>query len=128
MAVTVTMLQTRRGEDGTLWTAGSSYSASDAFAQFLITGNLATGSLPGVSQSGLSPADTIALKGVVSGTGSIAITHDGSGRVASVTKAGGRGYTYAYPAGQIQITASDGAVATATLDGSNRVTGLAGNF
>jgi len=69
MTVTVTMLQTRRGEDGNPWTAGNSYAASDAFAQFLIASNLATGALPQVPQSGLSPSDTVALKGVVSGGG-----------------------------------------------------------
>lgn len=69
MAVTVTMLQTRRGEDGNLWTAGSSYTASDAFAAFLITGNLATGTLPQVPQSGLSPSERIALKGALAGGG-----------------------------------------------------------
>lgn len=46
MTTTVTMLQTRRGEDGNLWTAGSSYSASDAFATDLIVHNYATGTLP----------------------------------------------------------------------------------
>lgn len=69
MAVTVTMLQTRRGEDGNQWAAGSSYTASDAFAAFLITSNLATGALPQIPQSGLSPSDTVALKGVVSAAG-----------------------------------------------------------
>lgn len=69
MAVTVTMLQTRRGEDGNLWTAGSTQSATDAFAQFLISSNLATGTLPAVPQSGLSPADSIAVKSLVSGAG-----------------------------------------------------------
>lgn len=46
MTTTVTMLQTRRGEDGNQWTAGSSYPASDAFAAMLITANYATGTLP----------------------------------------------------------------------------------
>lgn len=69
MTVTVTMLQTRRGEDGNPWTAGNSYNASDAFAQFLIASNLATGTLPQVPQSGLSPSDTVALKGLVSTPG-----------------------------------------------------------
>lgn len=66
MAVNVTMLQTRRGEDGNLWAAGSSYSATDAFAAFLITGNLATGTMPAVPQSGISPAGGIALNALVS--------------------------------------------------------------
>jgi hypothetical protein len=47
MTVSVTMLQTRLGEDGELWTpAGSPYTASDAFAAFLVSNNLATGTLP----------------------------------------------------------------------------------
>jgi hypothetical protein len=43
MSVTITMLQTRRGEDGTLWLSGTDHVASDTFAQLLITSNLATG-------------------------------------------------------------------------------------
>ena len=46
MSITVTMLQTRQGEGGVMWNAGSSYSASDAFATYLITSNLATGAVP----------------------------------------------------------------------------------
>ncbi len=46
MTVSVTMLQTRRGEDGSLWTAGTQHDATDAFAAVLITANLATGTLP----------------------------------------------------------------------------------
>jgi hypothetical protein len=43
MSVTITMLQTRRGEDGTLWLAGADYVASETFAQLLITANMASG-------------------------------------------------------------------------------------
>ena len=65
MSVQVTMLQTRRGEDGTLWTvAGSPYTASDAFAQFLINSNLATGVLPGPDQTDLTAAQRTALRAV----------------------------------------------------------------
>jgi hypothetical protein len=46
MTTTVTMLQTRLGESGSLWTVGNSYAASDAFAAVLISSNLATGTLP----------------------------------------------------------------------------------
>jgi len=46
MTTTVTMLQTRRGEDGNQWTVGNSYSASDDFAARLISANYATGTLP----------------------------------------------------------------------------------
>lgn len=46
MTITVTMLQTRRGEDGTQWVAGTSYAASDAFAASLINQNYATGRFP----------------------------------------------------------------------------------
>jgi lysophospholipase L1-like esterase len=46
MTVNVTMLQTRLGEDGTYWTAGSVRTATDDFARLLITSNLATGTLP----------------------------------------------------------------------------------
>lgn len=46
MTTTVTMLQTRQGEGGSLWTVGNSYAASDAFATVLINSNYATGTLP----------------------------------------------------------------------------------
>lgn len=72
MSVTVTMRQTRRGEDGALWVAGSSYSATDAFAQFLVTHNLATATLPAVPQSALTEADKMAVKAAVSGDGKAA--------------------------------------------------------
>lgn len=48
MSIVVTMLQTRRGEDGTPWVAGGSYSASDGFARDLMTHNYAVGSAPSV--------------------------------------------------------------------------------
>lgn len=62
MTTLVTMLQTRRGEDGTQWSAGSSYYASDAFATTLITSNLATGVLPAVPQSQVTVAQMAALQ------------------------------------------------------------------
>lgn len=70
MTTTVTMLQTRRGEDGNLWTAGNSYSASDAFAATLITQNYATGTLPPVrsSQQAFIATDG---SGLVSGDGNV---------------------------------------------------------
>jgi hypothetical protein len=54
--VNVTMLQTRRGENGTQWTQGSTYSATEEFARFLITSNLATGTLPNNARSAV-PGD-----------------------------------------------------------------------
>lgn len=52
MTVSVTMLQTRMGEDGNLWTvAGSPYTASLEFANFLIGNRFATGTLPTAVQS-----------------------------------------------------------------------------
>lgn len=54
MTIQVTMLQTRRGEGGVMWSAGSTYSASSAFAVELINANLATGSLPTVPPSGIT--------------------------------------------------------------------------
>lgn len=62
MSVQVTMLQTRRGEDGTLWVAGSPYTASDAFAAFLINSNLATGALPPAPQSNPTAARLAAVQ------------------------------------------------------------------
>lgn len=66
MPITVTMLQTRQGEGGVQWTAGNSYSASDAFAAYLITSNLATGSLPNPPVTSLSPAELTAVQALVS--------------------------------------------------------------
>jgi hypothetical protein len=69
MTITVTMLQTRQGEGGSLWTVGNSYSASDAFGSYLITSNLATGTLPAVPVTSLSPAQLTATAALVSGGG-----------------------------------------------------------
>lgn len=43
MSIYVTMLQTRLGEDRTLWLEGQTYLASDSFGAMLIASNLATG-------------------------------------------------------------------------------------
>lgn len=69
MSITVTMLQTRQGEGGAVWTAGNSYSASDAFGTYLITSNLATGQAPAVPVTTLSPAQVTATAALVSGAG-----------------------------------------------------------
>jgi hypothetical protein len=70
MTVQVTMLQTRLGEDGELWTpAGSPYTASDAFAAFLVAHNLATGTLPQVAQSALTAAQVQAVQALIDGSG-----------------------------------------------------------
>lgn len=73
MTTTVTMLQTRLGENGSLWTIGNSYAASDAFAAVLISSNLATGTLP--KSRGLVP-----LWGQTDNTGAVASVVDGAGR------------------------------------------------
>lgn len=81
MATTVTMLQTRRGEDGTLWTAGSQYCASDDFAAFLITANVATGTLPSLGGSApLRPRyDALGnLAGAVDAAGNVALFPGGA--------------------------------------------------
>ena len=70
MTTTVTMLQTRLGENGSLWTIGNSYAASDAFAAVLISSNLATGTLP--KSRGLVP-----LWGQTDNTGAVASVVDG---------------------------------------------------
>ncbi len=46
VTVTVTMLQTRQGEDGALWLVNTRHSASRAFADFLIGNGFASGELP----------------------------------------------------------------------------------
>lgn len=58
---------------------------------------------------------------------SAAFTYDGSGRLLTATR-NNRSYAYTHAPGSMIITASDGATMTATFDGSNRVTGLSGNF
>ena len=72
MTTTVTMLQTRLGENGSLWTIGNSYAASDAFAAVLISSNLATGTLP--KSRGLVP-----LWGQTDNTGAVASVVDAAG-------------------------------------------------
>lgn len=74
MTTTVTMLQTRLGENGSLWTVGNSYAASDAFAAVLISSNLATGTLP--KSRGLVP-----LWGQTDNTGAVASVVDTAGNV-----------------------------------------------
>ncbi len=70
MPITVTMLQTRRGEDGTLWTAaGSPYVASDAFGSYLIGAGLATGTIPQPARTSLAPAEAAAAQALVSQDG-----------------------------------------------------------
>lgn len=71
MPITVTMLQTRQGEGGVLWTAGNSYSASDSFGAYLITSNLATGTIPLPAATSLSPAQATAIAALVSEAGNI---------------------------------------------------------
>ena len=65
MSVQVTMLQTRRGEDGNLWLAGQQYTATDAFARLLVSSNLATATFDADPQSSLSVAQMVALQGLV---------------------------------------------------------------
>lgn len=72
MTTTVTMLQTRLGESGSLWTVGNSYAASDAFAAMLITSNLATGTLP-------KSRSLVPLWGQTDSTGAVASVVDGDG-------------------------------------------------
>lgn len=79
MAVDVTMLQTRRGEDGSLWTAGNIYSASEAFAQFLISSNLATGTVPPPERSG-------EVKWIIPTTGTLTLLRPDNG-VAALSEA-----------------------------------------
>lgn len=61
MSVSVTMLQTRRGEDGNLWLKDQTYTATDAFARLLVSSNLATATFADLPQSGLSDAQVQAI-------------------------------------------------------------------
>ncbi len=83
MTTTVTMLQTRLGENGSLWTIGNSYAASDAFAAVLISSNLATGTLP--KSRGLVP-----LWGQTDNTGAVASVVDAGGKVQPIASYGRR--------------------------------------
>jgi hypothetical protein len=69
MSIDVTMLQTRRGEGGVMWVAGSTYSASDQFGMELITANLATGVRPVVPPSNLTVAEVASTRSLVSEAG-----------------------------------------------------------
>lgn len=81
MPTTVTMLQTRRGEDGNPWLAGQSYSASDEFANLLIVGNYATGSRPG---AWLTPPSVFRLR--ITGTGTLQMdSRDSLGNITLAT-------------------------------------------
>lgn len=51
MTVSVTMLQSRWGEDGTLWAVDTVHAATDSFATFLVTNGFASGTLPQPLQS-----------------------------------------------------------------------------
>lgn len=73
MTTTVTMLQTRLGESGSLWTVGNSYAASDAFAAVLISSNLATGTLP-------KSRSLVPLWGQTDNTGAVTSVVDGGGK------------------------------------------------
>lgn len=46
MTVSVTMLQSRWGEDGTLWAVDTVHDATDSFATYLVTNGFASGTLP----------------------------------------------------------------------------------
>lgn len=61
MSVQVTMLQTRLGEDGNLWLAGETKTATDAFARLLVSSNLATATFQEVPQSSLTAAQVEGL-------------------------------------------------------------------
>lgn len=62
MTVSVTMTQTRLGEDGTLWLSGTAHDATDDFGRYLITYNYATGTLPATPAS--APAMLLVSGGV----------------------------------------------------------------
>lgn len=64
MSTQVTMLQTRRGEDGNLWLAGQQYSASDAFARLLVSANLATAAFAAFPQSTLTVDEVQAVQAI----------------------------------------------------------------
>lgn len=60
----VTMLQTRRGEDGNLWLKDQTYTATDAFARLLVSSNLATAAFLPDEQSTLSADGVRAVQGL----------------------------------------------------------------
>lgn len=69
MPVQVTMLDTRRGEDGQLWLVGQQYTASETFAQMLVSSNLATAQFDQLPQSSFTVAEVQAARLGVAGFG-----------------------------------------------------------
>jgi len=133
MPVDVTMLQTRRGEGGVLWTVGGTFNASDAFAQYLISSNLATGVLPTVPSSSLTPAQVAAVTGGIGQrppamTQTLAVIGD-SFAFQSNGGAGPTGLTFTRSAGIVTVNNSSaftlypGGLITVVgmLDGANEV-------
>ena len=104
MSITVTMLQTRQGEGGVVWTAGNSYSASDAFGTYLITSNLATGKMPDVPVTTLSPAQVTVTAALVSKDG-----------VLDAASAGASSPWFVYTAGMRLAYALDSGTTTTTF-------------
>jgi len=62
MTVSVTMLDTRLGENGSFWVVGQTYEASDAFASLLISSNLAVGALPKIPPNFPTKEEAVALR------------------------------------------------------------------
>lgn len=87
MSVQVTMLDTRRGEDGELWLIGQQYTASDDFARVLVSSNLATAQFSAVPQSALTVAQVQAVQAMVDGR---TITVGEGGQYANLEEACGR--------------------------------------
>lgn len=134
MTTTVTMLQTRQGEGGSLWTVGNSYAASDAFATVLINSNYATGTLP--KSRGLVPVNAQTdsngqITALVDGDG-IAIpptnvsvnSRDGMGRATSYTVAGTI-FTVTYGANGVSTVSGGGKITTFTYNASGLLTSVA---
>lgn len=106
MTITVTMLQTRRGEDGNQWTVGNSYSASDDFAAKLISSNYATGTLP-------VDRDLVPIMGQTNSAGQVTSLVSGDGNVLLVIPAvGSPSDLLTTPLQHVNITAAISTTAT----------------
>ena len=130
MPITVTMLQRRQGEDGTPWLAGQSYSASIPFGTYLITSNLATGTIALPPVTSLSPADNTAVKALLlqadflTAPGNLAgVIYDGSNRAVQWT-IDGVTYTANYSGTGITVAGSDGTITSIGIDPAQRITSV----
>ena len=91
-----------------------------------------TAELYGLHEEGFTAGQVAALQGMVSGAGNLTATYDGSGRMLSLARAGGRRVTIAYPSSTAMVVTEQDvptpAIITCVTDASGRVTSAAPNW